>query len=95
MFGSRGWHNFCEGASEVDDGNAEGGASEGAKGAGEETAVVPAEAPSQTIERVEAFVRWLCQVRRVRSPFSFPLDVAALAFFFSSGYRFVKIEVGS
>eukprot|EP00752_Nemacystus_decipiens_P004263 g3894.t1 len=39
----------------------EGGASEGTKRAGEEGAAVPIETPSQTIERVEAFVRWLCQ----------------------------------
>lgn len=57
----------CEGASEVESENAGSGASEGAKRAGEEEAVVPAETPSQTIERVEAFMRWLCQVRRVRS----------------------------
>lgn len=52
------------GASEVESENAEGGASEGTKRAGEEEAVAPAETPAQTIDRVEAFMRWLCQVRR-------------------------------
>eukprot|EP00903_Cladosiphon_okamuranus_P018216 g16755.t1 len=41
--------------------NAEGGTYEGAKCAGEKEAVVPAETPSQTIARVEAFMCWLCQ----------------------------------
>lgn len=86
---------MCEGASEVESGNPEGGAAEGAKRAAEEVTVVPAEAPPQTIERVEAFMRWLCQVRRVRSPVLmfarhvWPIRVVS---FFCC--RFVKAEVG-
>lgn len=61
----------------------EGGACEGAKRTGGEEAVVPAETRSQTIERVELFLRWLCQVRLVRSLVSFSLALRIFSFWFS------------
>ena len=81
-----------EGASEVEDENAEGAegsASGGTTRAGEEAGAVSAETPSQTIDRVEAFMRWLCQVRRGRcSSISFSPDAACFAIVLFSGRRF-------
>lgn len=66
---------MCGGVSEV-----ESDASERATRPGEEVATVPAETPSQTIERVEAFMRWLCQVRQRCVRFSLLLSLDVVVF---------------
>lgn len=67
LFGSRGPAYVCEGTPEVEGEDVGGGTSKGKKRVGDKEAVVATEPPSQTIERVEGFMRWLCQVRCVRS----------------------------